>query len=70
MTGLMTKSKVKKPTHKNICQAVASISAHLRCGNKEKANEWSHTLMKYMKEMGLLTPLEDEGVKKKAPQVY
>jgi len=59
MSGRMTKTKVAKPTHRDICRATASIGAHLRCGNWDKANEWSHVLMKYMKDMGLLKEVKE-----------
>ena len=58
-SGTKTTTSRKEPTHRDICRATASIGAYLRCGNWEKANEWSHTLMKYMKDAGLLKPMKE-----------
>jgi hypothetical protein len=58
-SGRLTKTKVPTPSHRDICRATASIGAHLRCGNWDKANEWSHVLMKYMKDMGLLKEVKE-----------
>jgi len=58
-SGTTTKTRVKAPTHRDICRATASIGAYLRCGNWDKANEWSHILMKYMKDKGLLKPMKE-----------
>ena len=46
-------------THKDVCKAVASISAYLRVGNREKAREYARKLIGYLEKMDLLPTNED-----------
>jgi hypothetical protein len=50
------KSKEKKVTHRDVCTAVAKISAFLRCGNRDAASEWSYKLVGYLVTLELLPP--------------
>lgn len=53
-----------KITHKEICKAVAKISAYLRVGDREKAKEWAAQLLHYLTVLGLYeTPPQGEKEK-------
>lgn len=46
----------KAVSHRDICRATASISAHMRCGNIGKARKHALDLVKYLIAMDLIAP--------------
>lgn len=56
-SGGRSKGKV---THKDVCIAVAKISAYLRVSNKEESKKWAYKLVGYLVDLELLPPRNEE----------